>query len=369
MGRSGSFHSYIKDAAGAIAQLPGTTSPTEVATLSARRSLFPLPAGNSKAECVSTCNGEEQPGVAAPVPCITSPVAAAIDLACTSVLRTRSCSEDASTPVSSSEDASNAVSFHGGRLRKMFNPASLPPLPPLPPPGGCSSSLGEEEGGAVTTAVAAGGSCQSARSTSSSESDISTSSECSSSTVDKAVTATNNGAKAVAELTGCPPEASANSGTVASEQPQEPPEWSHRSGAMSHRSSQQEQQPEPPEWRAMIDSMRQAHKQATSARKVQAPVCCNCGADSAFHGRAAGCERCRDVLELHIWVEEEKQKVLALVAAGYKHWEDIPVNEPCNQAVDERESQLQHSPECMPSSSAGGGTSLVQSRLRQLTER
>jgi len=214
-----------------------------------------------------------------------------------------SCSEDASTPVSSSEDASNPVSFR---------PALVPPLPPLPPPGGCSPSWGEQ-GRAVTAAVT-GRSCYSALTTSSSESYLSTSSEGEDSNVDNAVTAITNRVEAVAVMTGCPFRANANSGTVALEQQQEPRAW-----------------------RAMIDSMMQAHKQAANARKVQAPVCWKCGTDSPFRGRKAGCERCRDVLGLHIWAEEEKQKVLALVDAGYRHWEDIPTDVQCHRAVDERE--------------------------------
>jgi len=78
------------------------------------------------------------------------------------------------------------------------------------------------------------------------------------------------------------------------------------------------------QWRAMIRTMVDAHGKAASARKPSVPRCSACGVGSPGRGRPAGCERCREILALDTWVAEQKRMVSALVAAGYKHWEDIP---------------------------------------------
>merc|ERR1719362_917054 len=79
------------------------------------------------------------------------------------------------------------------------------------------------------------------------------------------------------------------------------------------------------QWKDMIRTMVDAHGKAAKARKPpRPPTCPACGAGTPFCGRAAGCKRCREVLELHAWVVDEKKRVLSLVAAGYRHWEDMP---------------------------------------------
>merc|ERR1712079_150404 len=93
---------------------------------------------------------------------------------------------------------------------------------------------------------------------------------------------------------------------------------------MGQQPKQQQQSERQQQWRAMISTMVDAHGKAASARKPPAPRCSACGAGSPVRGRPAGCERCREVLALDTWVSEQKRMVSALVAAGYKHREDIP---------------------------------------------